>query len=474
MSFRKSLFKNIVILGGYSYTTQIIGFLSTIVLSRLLLPEEYGFIALITVFTGFISQFSDAGLSYIVIRSDFREQFHKMMHYLSFIIGVILFLLVVSLAYPISLFYKDSDLILPTIVMAINFILRSLITVPYGILSKRLKFNSLGYIELISSTIEVLLMILFAFLKFSYWALIFPSIFGSIFRIIMYYTHTGLKFKILRKKYLVVGFRKAKSIIGNLTGFNMLNYWARNSDNLIIGKYYGADSLGIYNRAYRLLNMVTSIMTSLFGKVLYPSLKDLSDKGGNVNKEYLNLLGIISLINYPVAILLIFFSEPLVRILWSETWIKVAELLPFVGILILTQTLNSTTGNIFILLGKEKILFRIGIPSSIIIILAIVTGAFFSYVHVLIFYTISIVCIDIPIVLYYGFKKAFGYPTKVIIYFWLPKLGLSALMIFSVWLKYQWLTIAFAIIYLVHLVIRQRDDIYNTFTFILRKLHLSK
>ena len=56
----------------------------------------------------------------------------------------------------------------------------------------------------------------------------------------------------------------------------MLNYWARNTDNLIIGKYYGADSLGIYNRAYRLLDMVTGIMTSLFGKVLYPSLKDLS------------------------------------------------------------------------------------------------------------------------------------------------------------------------------------------------------
>jgi len=75
MSFRKSLFKNIVILGSYSYTTQIIAFLGTIVLSRLLLPEEYGFVALITVFTGFISQFSDAGLSYIIIRSDFGNSF---------------------------------------------------------------------------------------------------------------------------------------------------------------------------------------------------------------------------------------------------------------------------------------------------------------------------------------------------------------------------------------------------------------
>ena len=82
----------------------------------------------------------------------------------------------------------------------------------------------------------------------------------------------------------------------------------------------------------------------------------------------LNLLGIISLLNYPIAAILIFFAEPMVRILWSERWIAVAELLPYIGILILTQTLNSTTGNIYILLGKEKTLMRIGIPTSIVII----------------------------------------------------------------------------------------------------------
>ena len=474
MSFRKNLFKNVIILGGYSYTTQIISFLATIVLSRLLLPEEYGFVALITVFTGFISQFSDAGLSYIVIRSDYDKLFQKVIHYLSFIIGVILFLIVVSLAYPIALFYKNHALILPTIVMSLNFILRSLITVPYGVLQKKLKFNTLGSIELICSTIEVSLMILFAYLKFSYWSLIFPSIVGSFLRIFIYYKKTRLAFKILKNKYLVVGFRKAKSIIGNLTGFNLLNYWARNSDNLIIGKYYGAQSLGIYNRAYKILNLTTGIMTSLFGKVLYPSLKDLSNKGGDVNKEYLNTLGIISLLNYPVAVLLVFFSEPLVRTLWSDTWIKVAELLPYIGVLILTQTLNSTTGNIFILYGKEKILMRIGIPTNLVIIAAIALGAVFSYVHVLRFYCLAFIAVDIPFVMYYGFKKSFGFKTSIILYFWVPKVILSVLLIFTIWFKYKWMTMIIMFIYLVHLVIDQRNDIVSTFRFVTKKLKVAK
>lgn len=474
MSFRKNLFKNIIVLGGYTYTTQIISFLATIVLSRLLLPEEYGFVALITVFTGFVKTFSDAGLSYLVIRSDYGKLFQRVLHYLSFIVGLILFGLVVLLAYPISLFYKDSALILPTIIMSLNFILRSLTTVPFGVLSKELRFNSLGSLELIGATIEVLFMIILAYLGFSYWALIIPSVIGSIARIFMYYAKTGLKLKIYSRKYLVVGFRKAKSIIGNLSGFTFFNYWARNSDNLIIGKVYGADSLGIYNRAYRLLTMVTSIMTGLFGKVLYPSLKDLMSKGGDVNKEYMNLLGIISLINFPIAIALIFFSNPLVILLWSDRWILVAELLPYIGVLILTQTLNSTTGNVFILYGKEKTLFRLGIPVNIILISAIATGAFFSYVHVLRFYSLAFVAVNLPLVMFYGFKQSFGFEIKEIMSFWIPKILLSLFMIVSIWTEQLWLTILFTIIYLLHLIIRQREDIANGFRFIARKLKIIK
>jgi O-antigen/teichoic acid export membrane protein len=470
MSFRKSLFKNIIIIGGYSYSSQIIAFLSSIILSRLLLPSEYGFVALILVFTGFISQFSDAGLSYLIIRSDYKGLFHSSMNYLSLIIGVILCIVVMLLAYPISLFYKDSALILPTIVMSLNFILRSIVIIPYGILSKELKFNKLGFIDLIGSIVEIVMMIIFAYLKFSYWALIWPSLIGSVIRIIFYYSNVRLPLRHMKAKYLIVGFRKARGIIGNLTGSNVLNYFARNTDNLLIGKYYGTQSLGLYSRAYKMLELAINVMTSLFGKVLLPSLKKHADEGGDVKKEYSNILGLISLLNFPAAIILIFFPEPIVRILWSETWIKVAELLPYIGILILTQTLNSTTGNIFILYGKENILMRISIPTNIIIVVAIVAGTFFSVAHVLRFYALAFILTDIPFVLYYGFKKSFGYETRDILLFWVPKIVLSAAMVFSVWFSLTWLTIIFMAIYLIHLIANQREDISKTFGYLLKKV----
>jgi len=470
MSFRKDLFKNIIVLGGYSYTTQIISFLSTIVLSRLLLPAEYGFVALITVFTGFINQFADAGLSYIIIRSDYKRLFQTTVHYLAVTIGFLLAIIVVLLAYPISLFYKDPSLILPTIIMSSGFILRSFNTVPYGILSKELKFNVLGKIEMVCYLTEITLMIIFAFLKFSYWSLIIPSVFGNILRIIMYNSTTSIRLRLLKRKYLIVGFRKAKSIIGNLTAFNLLNYWARNSDNLIIGKLFGSESLGLYNRSYRILSLALGVMTGLFGKVLYPSLKDLASKGGDIKKEYLNTLGVISLLNFPLSVLLIFFSEPFVRILWSEKWIQVAELLPYVGVLILLQTLNSTTGNIFILYGKERTLMLLGIPTNIVIIGAIAAGAFFSMLHVMRFYAIASIAFDIPMVVYYGFKKSFSYDNKVIYRFWLPKIILSLMLVVSVWTGYIWITLILIILYFLHLVTNQQDDLVSIFKFVNNKL----
>ena len=107
-------------------------------------------------------------------------------------------------------------------------------------------------------------------------------------------------FKFYKLSYPIVAYRKTKSLMENLSGYNLVNYWARNADNLIIGKVYSSYDLGIYNRAYKMLQLALSLISGLFGTVLYPSLKKFKSEGGNVNEEYSSILGIISIINFPV------------------------------------------------------------------------------------------------------------------------------------------------------------------------------
>lgn len=165
MSF-KNLFKNLITFGGYNYATQALRFVATIILSRLLLPDEYGFVALITVFTEYIKLFTDSGVSYAIIRSDYKHSYYRAVHSIAILIGVVLFLLMLGLAFPIAYFYNDKELIVPTMVFATVFIFQSLQVVPYAIHAKELNFNRIGQVNLIGHGFMMGGMILMAFLGF--------------------------------------------------------------------------------------------------------------------------------------------------------------------------------------------------------------------------------------------------------------------------------------------------------------------
>jgi O-antigen/teichoic acid export membrane protein len=459
VSFKKSLLKNIITLGGYNYSSQIAVFLSSIVLSRLLLPEEYGFVALITVFTGFVSIFADAGLTFAIIRSDYGKTYHRAVTNLSFYIGVMLFLIMLLLAYPISYFYNDNRLILPTMIMSSVFIIGSFVIVPAAVLTKNLDFSYLGKVRLISNIIAIFLMILFAFLGFSYWSLIIPNLMLQLLQFIFFEHKAKIGIKLLNISYPIIAFRKTKSLIKNLSTYTLIHYWSRNADNLIIGKYYSSYELGIYSRAYKMLELAISLISGLFGTVLYPSLKKFKSEGGDIKEEYSNILGIISVINFPVGAIMILIPEFFVRTLWGENWIKVAEYLPFFGILIIFQTLIWVTGQMYLLLEKEKTLMQIGVVSAIILVLSIVGGAFFSVKAIAISYTAGYMLIIIPVNLYFGFMKTFGYPFLHILKFWLPKLLLGiSLLISLIWGNNYWVS-GLMILFAIHLIYFQRHDL---------------
>jgi len=458
VSFKKSLLKNILTLGGYNYVSQIAVFLSSIILSRLLLPEEYGFVALITVFTGFVTVFADAGLSFAIIRSDYGRTYHKAINNLSFYIGVLLFAITVILAYPIAYFYKDMKLIVPTIVMSTIFIFGAFTIVPGAILTKHLKFNYIGKARLISNVISILFMILFAFIGLSYWSLIIPNILLHITQYIFFEYKVRIGFKFYKLSYPIIAYRKTKILITNISSFNTINYWARNSDNLIIGKVYSSYDLGIYNRAYKMLSLAHSLISGLFGTVLYPSLKKLRSDGGNINKEYNNILGIISIINFPIGAILILIPDYFVRILWGNNWLLVADLLPYFGLLIIFQTLITTTGHMFILLEREKTFMQVGVISAIIMVLAIIFGAFFSVKLIAISYTITYLLVIVPIYLYFAMIKTFGFTIPNILNFWMPKIVIGVSILVAELADQQFIIFGLMFLYAIHLIYFQRND----------------
>lgn len=470
MSFKKTFLKNIFTLGGYNYTSQIANFLATIVLSRLLLPEEYGYVALITVFTGFVTIFADAGLSFSIIRSSYGRTFHKAMSNLSFYIGLLLFLVMLVFAYPIAVFYDDKSLVLPIIILSSNYILSGLRIAPMAIINKNLDFNYFGKIRLWSNISSIVLMILLALIGFSYWALILPQLVLNFVQYVYFSKRADLKFRFYPFSYTRAAFRKSKSIISHLSGFNLINYWAANTDNLLVGKFYSSYDLGIYDRAYKILRLSLNLVSGLFGTVLYPSLNKLKEEGGDINKEYLTILGMISIINFPLIAIMVLIPNTIVRVLWGENWILVADYLPYFGVFTLFQTLMVNNGQFYLLLKREKTFMLVGVFGDIIRVVATIVGAFFSVEGIIIARLLVYVLINMPIHLYIGFYKTFNYSIEIILKFWAPKILIGMLLFIGIYFQELFLSVIVIIVYFVHLIVYQRKDILSLAAIVKKRL----
>jgi O-antigen/teichoic acid export membrane protein len=424
-TFKKSFFKNLFVSAGYTYVSQGLTFASSIVIARLLSPENYGLVGLITVFTGFIAVFVDSGISLAVIKSDYGQTYHKSLDTLALLMGIGLFVITALLAYPIARFYNNPALLWPTMVLATTFIFKSLYIVRAAILSKKLEFAYLGKVMLANTIVTIILTIIFAYAGFQHWAIIIPQVFGALLTAILYERKLGLKFNYYTLGHAKVALKYTKGIIGSLIGFNMVNYWSRNTDNLIVGKNFGIDNLGVYNRAYSLLTMPLSLITGLFGAVLFPSLKKLKNEGGDVNSEYMFVLRIIGIIVFPISCLLLLFPVQLVHILWGPKWHGVAQFLPYFGLLILTQPLLSTIGNFLVLQGKDRILMYSGWITSIFIVGSILFGAMFSMMGMVQAYSLCFLIIVLPYNIIFVYYKELNFGFKLLFRFWFPVVSLS-------------------------------------------------
>lgn len=435
MSFKKNFFKNLLISGGFNYLSQLVTFVASFVTSRLLTPKDFGLVGLIAVFSGFITIFSDSGISMAVIRSGYRQTYYRGLNFLSLSIGFILCISTIGLMYPIAFFYDNNDIILPGIAIAFLFIIKSLSVVPMAVLQKEMRFGTAGSILFISTFAGTIGTIILAYAGFRHWSLIWPQYITAIVSFMILYKYSPALYAKTGVAVIKKSFLFARTLISSLLGFNMINYWARNADNLIVGKYYGTGDLGIYNRAYMMLMMPLNLITGIFSSVLLPSFVKHKNEGGNVESEYYFILKVISLINLPIAIILILFPDAFVGLLWGEDWMAVAKLLPYFGLLVMTQTLMSTLGSILVVQGKERTLMYSGWINAIFMVSGIIAGSFFSITSIAAFYAIAYIGFVIPFNVIYVLAVQLKFVTGIV-GFWLPRLLLSFLMWVAIYNNY--------------------------------------
>jgi len=144
----------------------------------------------------------------------------------------------------------------------------------------------------------------------------------------------------------------------HLLGFNGLNYWERNLDNLLVGRFIGSIALGNYGRAYNLMLLPISQVTSVVTRVMFPALSAIQHDTAQVKRIYLRATRTIALITFPIMIGLLVVARPFVVLVFGEKWREVVPIIQILCLAGMTDSITTTTGWIFNSQGRTDIQFK--------------------------------------------------------------------------------------------------------------------
>ncbi|WP_353721888.1 lipopolysaccharide biosynthesis protein [Dyadobacter sp. 676] len=416
------------------YSGIVIGLIVNSILARLLSPSEFGVVGVITVFIAFFNILSDIGLGVAIVQNqDLGKKDISDIFKLSFFLSVMLAVCFAGLSYAIAWFYQNDIYLIISKLLAINVLFSALTVVPKNLLIKAKAFKTIGAVEVSVSLVTGVLAIFMANADWSYYAIVWRSIISSmgIFFLCLYFS--GLK---VQRGFSLKAARKVARYSMNQFAFNFINYFSRNLDNILIGKYMGSQSLGIYNQAYQLMTYPISNLTHVITPVLHPVLAQFQHNVQVIFTEYMKVVKILAAIGIPISIFVYFSSDEIIYLVLGERWMEVVPILRVLSISIWVQMISSSAGAIFQATGRTDILFRLGLSCSAIMIVAIVTGTLVfkslivtAYALVIAFW-VSFVLIFF-VLLHYIFRQ----PASVFFSAIAKHFGLALAMIAGLWIN---------------------------------------
>lgn len=389
------------------FAIQTIG---TFILARILVPEDFGLVAMVSALTGFFSLFTDLGLTDATVQSEkLNHEQVSTLFWVNVTFSFSIFLLISSLSPAVAWFYKEPRLTAITIVSSLSFILAGISTQHIALIRRNMRFVQVAVLEISGATVSIVTAIILAKSGWGYWALIVRPLILSIV------ISTGAWIVCQWRPGLPVKGSGVRPMIGfgaNTMGFYIVNYFARNMDKMLIGWRSGATMLGFYSRAYYLFIAPISQFCIPLQNVAVSTLTKLRNEPVKYCRYYLNALSILALVSFPVSIFMAAEGKDLILILLGPQWGPAANIFSVLGLGAGTQILYATQGWIYVSLGRADRWLKWGVFGSFIMVLSFVAGLPFGVIGVATGYTISLYLLVGPALWFAG--KPIGLTLKVI------------------------------------------------------------
>ncbi len=398
--------------GGFGMmTAQAVSFMlrtgSMVVLARILVPADFGLVAMVNTVMVVAENFKDLGLSTATVqRNDITHNEVSTLFWVNVCFGMLSMLVVASLSWVIAWFFHEPRLLAITFAISSCLFLGGLAVQHQALLQRQMRFAKIAWITVASDGLSVAVGITLAFGGFGYWSLIWREVARSFF--------------IAAGTWLVCGWRPGRPSrsgrIGSLlrfgthiSGFNLVTFFSQNFDQILLGKFWGAGPLGLYKQARLMLGIPLSQIQNPVIAVAQPTLSALQADPRRYSAYCEKIVSTLSFGLMPLLVYLALFSDIIVRTVLGEKWIESAPIFRIFALAGLLSAPASTCGLVMITCGKTVQYLRFGIVSALLVIVAFSIGALWGAVGVAAAYTITAYVWILPS-LWYSFR---GTPVSI-------------------------------------------------------------
>ena len=316
--FKQTTARGALVSSGAQVVSFTLRTFSLVVLARLLFPKDFGLVGMVTSLTGFIGLFRDAGLSLATVQRDSitKEQI-SMLFWVNLALGCILAALCAAMAPFLVAFYHEPSLFWLTVATGTVFIFYGASAQHRALLQRNMRFLELALIDTVSSAIGIAMGIIMAAAGYGYWALVGMTLGQAALNSCGTWLTGGW----------VPGVPRPMPAIGSMLRFggtvslnSVLAYLAYNTDKILLGRFWGAEMLGIYGRAHQLANLPTENLNSTLGLVAFPALSRLQNEPSRLRTYFLKGYRLFLSLVMPITMSFALFADDIIFVLLGPRW----------------------------------------------------------------------------------------------------------------------------------------------------------
>ena len=346
---------------------------STAVLARLLTPQDFGVLAMLMSITAFVSVFKDFGLSSAAIQKGDRLTAPQASYlfWLNVAAGMGLTILLIALAPFVGWLVDEPALVPATTLMSRSFLLTSLGNQHAAALQSKLMFHRKAIADIAGAVASFATVMVLALEGYSFWSLVWGTVAGSAVTTLLLIALSPLQ---LTRPERGKSLGQLLHFGGHVTAFEFINYFHRNLDNILIGKVWGAEALGIYSRAYQLMMFPINNLRTPIGTVAFPAMSKLHGEPEKYRTYYLKVSFLLALSSMPLVAFLAVAADQVIGLLLGARWQGAVPIFQALALAAFIQPVASLRGLVILSSGRSRDYLLLGIVNTIVVCAAFVVG----------------------------------------------------------------------------------------------------